>query len=54
MVKSEAQLIREMGDRLSALYDEPAVAEDEGKTVKHFFKHYDVQGQGTLTQPQFA
>ena len=34
MVRSEAQLIREMGDRLSALYDEPAVAEDEGKTVK--------------------
>lgn len=28
--------------------------EDEGKTVKHFFKHYDVQGQGTLTKPQFV
>lgn len=29
MVKSVAQEIREMGDRLSALYDEPAVAVDE-------------------------
>ena len=28
MVKSVAQEIREMGDRLSALYDEPAVVED--------------------------
>jgi len=27
--KSEAQLIREMGDRLSALYVEPEVAVDE-------------------------
>jgi hypothetical protein len=34
MVKSVAQEIREMGDRLSALYDEPSVAEDEGKTIK--------------------
>lgn len=34
MVKTEAELIREMGDRLSALYNEPAVAEDEGKTIK--------------------
>ena len=34
MVKTVAQEIREMGDRLSALYDEPAVAEDEGQTVK--------------------
>ena len=30
MVKSVAQEIREMGDRLSALYDEPAVAEAGG------------------------
>jgi len=29
MVKTEAELIREMGDRLAALYDEPAVAVDE-------------------------
>tara|TARA_Y100000385_G_scaffold276779_1_gene322942 strand:+ start:163 stop:387 length:225 start_codon:yes stop_codon:yes gene_type:complete len=29
MVKTVAQEIREMGDRLSALYDEPAVAVDE-------------------------
>jgi len=28
--------------------------EDEGKTVKHFFKHYDVKGQGTLTKAQFT
>ena len=34
MVKTVAEEIREIGDRLSALYDEPAVAEDEGKTVK--------------------
>ena len=34
MVKSVAQEIREMGDRLSALYDEPSIAEDEGKTIK--------------------
>ena len=34
MVKSVAQEIREMGDRLSALYDEPSVTEDEGKTIK--------------------
>ena len=34
MVKTVAEEIREMGDRLSALYDEPAVAEDEGKTVE--------------------
>ena len=34
MVKTVAEEIREMGDRLAALYDEPAVAEDEGKTVQ--------------------
>mgnify|MGYP003649439485 CR=1 FL=1 len=28
MVKTVAQEIRELGDRLSALYDEPAVVED--------------------------
>ncbi len=30
MVKSVAEEIREMGDRLAALYDEPAVAEAGG------------------------
>ena len=30
MVKSEAQEIREMGDRLAALYDEPVAVDEAG------------------------
>jgi len=30
MVKTEAELIREMGDRLSALYDEPIAVDEAG------------------------
>mgnify|MGYP000850903706 CR=1 FL=1 len=34
MVKTVAEEIRDLGDRLMVIQDEPSVAEDEGKTVK--------------------
>ena len=50
MVKTVAQEIRELGDRLSALYDEPAVVED----VAMLDQVMDKVIEDCKKQPQFG